>query len=534
MKYVITLIISFIVLISIANAQESTTLPVEPDWNLLSLPLSPSNNHKNFLFPSAVSSAFIYQNGYSSVDTLHHGKGFWIRFDSSETIPITGTHLSIDTIQVQTGWNIIGSLSSPITINSIQTIPPGIISSNYFDYKPGVGYQPTDTLKPGKGYWVKVTQSGTIILISVGPCPGTPTVTYAGKTYNTVLIGNQCWLKENLNVGTMIDSLQNQTDNNIIEKYCYRNDSANCNTYGGLYQWNEAMQYINSSGFQGICPDSWHIPTNEQIQTLLTGVNNNSNPLKAIGQGTGSGAGTNTSGFTALLSGVRIPDNQFYYINYLTLFWSSNKDLNVDTIAFNFQLWSDSWNTSRGFTNQNFGFSVRCLKDDVPQISMLSSPSNKTVDVTTPPILRWNTSVTATSYSLQVSTDSLFSNIIFNQSGLTDTSVQINILTYSTKYFWHVNATNSFGTSNWSPEWYFTTQNGPCPGTEIITYSGKTYNTVLIGTQCWLKENLNIGTMVPVSSSQTNDSTFEKYCYNEDTANCNLYGGLYQWNEAMQ
>ncbi|HSL89900.1 MAG TPA: hypothetical protein VK870_11395 [Ignavibacteriaceae bacterium] len=56
-------------------------------------------------------------------------------------------------------------------------------------------------------------------------CPGTPTVTYAGKTYNTVQIGNQCWLKENLDVGNMIIGSLNQFDNGIIEKYCYNNDS---------------------------------------------------------------------------------------------------------------------------------------------------------------------------------------------------------------------------------------------------------------------------------------------------------------------
>jgi len=64
-------------------------------------------------------------------------------------------------------------------------------------------------------------------------------VSYEGITYNTVQIGSQCWLKENLVVGTMIDSLQNQTSNSVIEKYCYNNDSTNCNTYGGLYQWGD-------------------------------------------------------------------------------------------------------------------------------------------------------------------------------------------------------------------------------------------------------------------------------------------------------
>ena len=60
-----------------------------------------------------------------------------------------------------------------------------------------------------------------------------------GNTYNTVLVGTQCWMKENLNIGNKIDGANQQTDNGLIEKYCYNDDDANCTTYGGLYQWNE-------------------------------------------------------------------------------------------------------------------------------------------------------------------------------------------------------------------------------------------------------------------------------------------------------
>lgn len=100
-------------------------------------------------------------------------------------------------------------------------------------------------------------------------------ISYNGQTYNTVLIGDQCWMAENLNVGTMINSNTGgtngdgqQTDNGTIEKYCYDNNASNCNTYGGLYQWNELMQYVTTSGTQGICPPNWHIPTDAEWKTL--------------------------------------------------------------------------------------------------------------------------------------------------------------------------------------------------------------------------------------------------------------------------
>ena len=96
---------------------------------------------------------------------------------------------------------------------------------------------------------------------SSNPCPGMPIVEYEGQIYNTVQIGTQCWLRENLNVGTKINGNQTQTNNGIIEKYCYDDIEANCTAYGGLYQWNEMMQYVTNEGVQGICPLGWHIPT---------------------------------------------------------------------------------------------------------------------------------------------------------------------------------------------------------------------------------------------------------------------------------
>ncbi len=69
---------------------------------------------------------------------------------------------------------------------------------------------------------------------------------------------------------------------------------------------------------------------------------------------------------------------------------------------------------------------------------------------------------------------------------------------------------------------------------QAVTYAGESYPTVQIGTQCWFQKNVNAGTMVLGANDQTNNGTLEKYCYNNDTANCAIYGGLYQWAEAVQ
>jgi uncharacterized protein (TIGR02145 family) len=200
-------------------------------------------------------------------------------------------------------------------------------------------------------------------------CPSIPTVTYSGKTYNTIQIGTQCWLKENLDVGTMIDSLANSSNNGIIEKYCYGNNPANCTTYGGLYQWAEAVQYQNGAtnttvtnppltgNVQGICPSGWHIPTYAEYQTLGTAVGNDGNALRAVGRG----AGTNTSGFSALWAGYRFNGGFFVLLDYYTHFWSSSEFSASD--AINMLLYNSDSTIFFYFNYKVNGFSVRCTKD---------------------------------------------------------------------------------------------------------------------------------------------------------------------------
>ena len=291
--------------VCVANAGAGAmteSIPVSAGWNLLSLPVKVQNGASSVLFPSSVSAAYIFRQsaGYVAEDTLRNGEGFWLKFPSAELVILEGDTVSADTTEVTTGWNIIGGLSLPAGVSAIQTNPPGIIASQFFGYVPGGGYQPDTVLQPGRGYWVKAFSNGSVILQSsaVQSCPAT--VTYAGRIYNTVLVGTQCWLKENLDIGTRIDGSQNQTNNGMIEKYCYADNPLNCDTYGGLYQWDEAMQYVTTQGAQGICPPGWHIPTLAEFQTLSSAVSGDGNALKRQDQGSGSGQGTNTSGFFVL------------------------------------------------------------------------------------------------------------------------------------------------------------------------------------------------------------------------------------------
>ena len=89
-----------------------------------------------------------------------------------------------------------------------------------------------------------------------------------GQAYNTVQIGTQCWMAESMNIGVMTSHNSPMANNGVIEKYCYENDVIKCQEWGGLYQWDEAMQYSTNEGSQGICPASWHIPSETEWDIL--------------------------------------------------------------------------------------------------------------------------------------------------------------------------------------------------------------------------------------------------------------------------
>lgn len=204
-------------------------------------------------------------------------------------------------------------------------------------------------------------QLSSIDSISFSPFACGDEIRYERQTYHTVLIGTQCWMKENLNAGSMIQSSLDQTDNSILEKYCYNNDTANCSVYGGYYQWNEAMQYVTTQGTKGICPDGWHIPTLNELQLLEASVENNGNALKREDQGIGGGVGTNTSGFSALLVGYRYINAAFNAFTDNAFIYSSTQGSSTE--AWYLYLSNDISYIGYFPNNRLYGMTIRCLKD---------------------------------------------------------------------------------------------------------------------------------------------------------------------------
>lgn len=186
-----------------------------------------------------------------------------------------------------------------------------------------------------------------------------------GQIYQTISTGTQCWMKQNLNVGIMLPSSKFQSDNDTVEKHCYGHNLENCNTYGGLYKWSEAMDYTTDEGTQGICPDGWHFPADGEWDILVAYIGSSSTAggkMKETGTShwasPNTGA-TNESGFTGLPGGYLLATSN--YLGYQAWFWASTM-YNPVSARFR-QLRYDESNINRLYWDMVAELSVRCLKN---------------------------------------------------------------------------------------------------------------------------------------------------------------------------
>jgi len=134
---------------------------VRAGWNMRSVPLLLGDYRRVSLFPAS-SSAFAYRGSYEIRDTLQNGTGYWIKFASPQTVQITGLPVARESIDVRANWNMVGSISSTIAVNTLASMPGGIVTSKFYSYSGS--YVASDSIRPGHAYWVKVNQAGKLIL----------------------------------------------------------------------------------------------------------------------------------------------------------------------------------------------------------------------------------------------------------------------------------------------------------------------------------------------------------------------------------
>ena len=197
-----------------------------------------------------------------------------------------------------------------------------------------------------------------------------------GNIYNTVVIGTQTWMTEDLRVthypnGDAIPHVTGNTewanlqDNNTDDAYCFYNNNPDTD-YGALYTFAAVIAddwaRDNTDG-QGICPDGSHIPTDDDWETLTDYIGINPGSLREEGtthwNTTYEGA-NNKTGFTAIPGGNRNYNDGTFNSQGQGAYWRSNGDYQY-TYRFMFSTLVDL-NTG-GFPLKSFGMSVRCIMD---------------------------------------------------------------------------------------------------------------------------------------------------------------------------
>lgn len=314
--------------------------------------------------------------------------------------------------------------------------------------------------------------------------------------------------------------------------YCYfdHNDSIG-NIYGPLYTWAAAMNGDTSSGAQDVCPAGWHLPSDEEWKQLEIYLGMSQEVTDDLGsRGTTEGGklkesgylhwyspnegATNEYGFTALPGGWRKFDGEFDYLSEYAYFWtSSEKD--GDEAWFRELTYNGSKVLRLSFLTK-FGFSVRCLRDSA-------------------------------TYPLTIEFNSSNSSSISSNDGAIDIELEGGIPPYSVNWS---NGSTEEDISGLYPGVYsvivsdsrdsIVTDSVRIYATFVDKRDSTRYKAVTIGDQLWMAENLNIGEFVESNytgsdhSEVSDNGIIEKYALDNDTANCDIYGGLYDWNEMMQ
>jgi uncharacterized protein (TIGR02145 family) len=201
-----------------------------------------------------------------------------------------------------------------------------------------------------------------------------------GNSFSTVKIGKQIWMAENLNVehyrnGDLIPQVvgPNTWADRYSGAWCYyRNDPVIRAEYGKLY--GKLYNWYAVNDRRGLAPEGWHIPTVAEFDTLSATVHNRAETLKAIGQVGDFGAcyGTNKSGFSALLVGIRFGNelssgeykSKFEFFGLSAHFWSSQESPSFPWWAWGMVLYCNEKNIEiSGAHGKEMGFSIRCIKD---------------------------------------------------------------------------------------------------------------------------------------------------------------------------
>lgn len=492
----------------------------------------------------------------SSANTVNSNKnyGFSVRCIKN-SLPVLSTNAVASRLStsVNCGGNVIAdggetvteyglcwsTSASPTIADSKKSIGSGVASftGSITGLTPNTTYyvRAYATNSLGTGYGTQVTFK----TLEFDP----PTVTdIDGNIYRTVTIGTQTWLGENLkttryNDGTKIPLVTDKTTWTYMSTpaYCwYNNDSVQFknSAYGALYNW-----YAVNTG--KLAPKGWHVATDTEWTILSTYLNGDGGKLKVAGtdiwQSPNTGA-TNETNFSAFPAGNRGGNNGTFDVLGTGTFWWTSSRLDA-TYSYFRSIGYNSSGIGRSGSQAINGLAVRCIKNTLATVITSSPTSILSTTITCGGNVTTDGGDAVAEYGVCWSTSEAPTIADFKKtigSGMGSFSGSITGLSPNTTYYLRAYVNNSEGTSYGSQISCKTLVTDPLTVTDA---DGNVYNTIVIGTQTWMVENLkttkyNDGTSIPLvtdSYQWTNLST-PGYCWaNNDSSNKNIYGGLYNF-----
>ncbi len=344
-------------------------------WNFTGSGLTLTNNGSNLLvdFSATATSGNLSVTGQNSCGT---GPGSALFPVAVNPKPIAEYQVCNDLKTTKNGRPIIlkGGLpkggGSTYSGTGVTQVSPGVYvfdpgniavtgggTVNSIDYD--ITYRYTNTYSCFDEKTLKVSVFGSN---ANDPCPGNLKDYRDNQVYPTFLAGTginaRCWTAANLNYGTYTEKLQTQTDNCIQEKYCRNNLAAQCDIFGGYYQWGEVMQYQETPVYQDICPPGWHVSTAAEWDNLI---------ISRLGNGIAGSSLKDTlssNDFHGLLKGILYENDTWNFgtgANTGSMYWTADAGLAAYATARGLNFYNLS--VSLYSSSRANAFPVRCVRN---------------------------------------------------------------------------------------------------------------------------------------------------------------------------
>ena len=504
----------------------------------------------------------------------------------------TNNVTNISAVSATCGGNVTSDGGQPVTVRGVcwSTSPNPTVSNSHTSDGTGTGSFTSNItgLTPNTTYYVRAYATNSVgtnygneeTFTTQSPivCGTSIVADIDNNIYNTVQIGGQCWMRENLKTTRYADgsAISHSQYDEISYSYGYWNypnlDSTNKITYGLLYNWSAVMHdspasNTTPSGVQGVCPTGWHVPSDAEFTILMDYVGGQSEYLcaydssdisKALASQIGwtyhydmcspgnNSSSNNSTGYNAMPAGYLVGSNASLF-GSLSALWSSTERNHLNKHRLSVSN-NGAW---RGVGGSYEYCSVRCVLDDTQSSFFPEVITNAVSNITATSAISGGvvTSIDGSTTSVCGVCWSTNHNPTLEDNHTAETSdsgsftSSVTGLSSNLTYYVRAYATNEYGTV-YGNEVSFIVPVNPngdehsCSGTPSLTdFDGNVYNTVQIGSQCWMREDLRTthyadGTSITHGGGGS-QSTAYYYYPNGDSSYKQNYGLLYNWAALM-